>query len=511
MPECASGRAVVLLCLADILVRPRNGLARHVIATALHREGGGAGVCRGGRQPAGRFPHMSYVRPGSEVVRLFEPPSPAASSTRSNCPHLQSGLLSFHDAASWPGGRVPSSGEDVSLPAGARMLLSRDVGVLLGRLTIPSTSELIVGENATHGVAIDASGIDVQGALRAGSESCRLLTRVTFTLHGTRPATRAALDALPPWTKGISVTGTLELHGERFHRSWARLARSVAPGDTSVLLQRSANWEAGQQIVLTTTALKDARDWHRNEVLTLSGQLSPAPHGFGAALQLTSPAQFAHEANDAWQGEVGLLSRRIVVQGAAGDSEPTDVTPLACEDGTWVLTAHSMPCPNHLTGFGAHIIASGSGATARIAGVELRRVGQTNVLGRYPVHFHVMGDVSTSGSPRAYVTDSSIHRSYYRCVSIHGTHRALVSQTVAYDAIGHCFYLEDGVEEHNTIEYNLAAHVHFIGAPGRAGGQRCGPGQTGRRCAIAAPSAPIARGGRGANPAAVAAPRAALL
>ena len=32
---------------------------------------------------------------------------------------------------------------------------------------------------------------------------------------------------------------------------------------------------------------------------------------------------------------------------------------------------------------------------------------------------------------------------------------------------GYCYYLEDGVEEGNLIEFNLAAHVHFLGAPPR--------------------------------------------
>ena len=33
---------------------------------------------------------------------------------------------------------------------------------------------------------------------------------------------------------------------------------------------------------------------------------------------------------------------------------------------------------------------------------------------------------------------------------------------MAYDVIGHCYYLEDGSEEDNTFEHNLGAHVHFL-------------------------------------------------
>lgn len=80
------------------------------------------------------------------------------------------------------------------------------------------------------------------------------------------------------------------------------------------------------------------------------------------------------------------------------------------------------------------------------------------------MHFHLLGDC-----PDCYVKDSSFHKSFYRCVSIHGTNRSIISENVAYDVKGYCYYLEDGVEENNSIEFNLAAHIHNIGPdqPGR--------------------------------------------
>ena len=434
---------------------------------------------RGGGAMLGASATGGIIRPGSAVVGVYDPPTPIPPPRRYNCPHQRPNLVSFHDTSLWPNNVCPAAGMDFSLPANTHVILWRNAntfGQHFGVVTVPPGSALIIGENISHGVSIAATGFIVRGSFLAGSSTCRLSTRLTITLHGTRPSTRAALDALPAHAKGISVTGQLELHGQLYHRTWTRLARRVQPGDTSVLLQAPVNWVAGQQVVLTTTALKDSREWHRNEVLTLTGQVTP-PHGFGSALNLATPATHAHEANDAWQGEVGLLSRSIIVQGAAGDSEPTDTSPLACADSDWyVLGSTSKSCNNHKTGYGAHVRAAGAAAVLRLSGVELRRVGQTNVLGRYPVHFHMMGDVAApdGGLPRALVRDCAIHRSYYRCVSVHGTNRSLVSTTVAYDAVGHCYYLEDGVEEYNTFEYNLAAHVHWIGGePGRSTGQTC--------------------------------------
>ena len=78
-----------------------------------------------------------------------------------------------------------------------------------------------------------------------------------------------------------------------------------------------------------------------------------------------------------------------------------------------------------------------NGGNGYVEGVELRRMGQTNILGRYPMHFHLLGRGS-----RGYLKDSSIFRSFYRCVSIHGTYGVTVSENVAFDVVGHCYYLE---------------------------------------------------------------------
>jgi hypothetical protein len=94
-----------------------------------------------------------------------------------------------------------------------------------------------------------------------------------------------------------------------------------------------------------------------------------------------------------------------------------------------------IPCSGgFLTGFGGHVLLRGP---SRLAGVEFWRMGQTNVLGRYPVHFH-----RNAYGPQSYVTDCAVHRSYFRAVVLHDTHEAVVSRNVAYDIEGHAFYLE---------------------------------------------------------------------
>lgn len=63
-----------------------------------------------------------------------------------------------------------------------------------------------------------------------------------------------------------------------------------------------------------------------------------------------------------------------------------------------------------------------------IQGVEFMHMGQQS-MGHYPVHFHMNGDVDERGgyNPPTYVKDLSIHHSFSRCVTIHGSNGLLVS------------------------------------------------------------------------------------
>lgn len=385
-----------------------------------------------------------------------DPPAPKLSRIRATCPHLQSGLLNWHSASTWSTGSVPQAGQNATLPENSKVIVTSSVVEELGYIIVPQSSELIFGENS-HGITVDAIGFDVQGVLRAGSDTCLIQTPITITLHGTRPVDAVTNPKLVTY-KGIAVTGTISLHGKRYFRTWTRLAKAVSPGDSVLMLQHPVNWEPGQQIVLITTALKDSKEWHQNEVLVVKAVHPNPPSNVGSIVYLSGQAKYQHVANSGYQAEVGLLSRKIVIQGAANDSEPTDPDPLNCTGDRWIYGTYEQPCSNRaLTGFGAHVIVH-EGGLAFVEGVELYRVGQTNVLGRYPMHFHLLGEC-----PKCYFRYSSVHRSYYRCISIHGTNSSLVTENVGYDITGYCYYLEDGVESNNTISFNLAAFIHNIG------------------------------------------------
>ncbi len=123
------------------------------------------------------------------------------------------------------------------------------------------------------------------------------------------------------------------------------------------------------------------------------------------------------------RGEVGLLTRNIKIQ-ASADAEQSFL--------------------------GGHIMAMPS-SKMYVEGVELQRMGQNLTLARYPIHWHLVGDAKGQ-----YIRNAAIHDTYNRCVTVHGTNYLQVENNVTYNNVGHCFFMEDGIEHGNEFVHNLA-------------------------------------------------------
>ena len=113
------------------------------------------------------------------------------------------------------------------------------------------------------------------------------------------------------------------------------------------------------------------------------------------------------------------------------------------------------PETSRRTQFGAQIMIHSPGnesSVGRIENVAFEDVGQAFLLGKYPIHFHMIGRVTKS-----YVKNNSIQRSYNRGTTIHGVHYLRVSRNVYYNVMGHTIFIEDAAETKNLIEYNVVA------------------------------------------------------
>ncbi|KXZ46641.1 hypothetical protein GPECTOR_42g852 [Gonium pectorale] len=180
--------------------------------------------------------------------------------------------------------------------------------------------------------------------------------------------------------------------------------------------------------MVATSLYRDEYE-NQNEVAAVQSVSSD-----GRTVVLQSALQYPHYGGPEYQTEVGLLSRSILLQSWPGAAS---------------------------TRTGGHVKIMGQG---RLEGVLSYRMGQRNVLGAYPFHWHNAGNAQGV----SYARDCAVFNSFYRCFVIHGTNNLVLTDNVAFHVDGSCFYLEDGVEEGNWLQRNLGAFVHVIGLP--AGG-----------------------------------------
>jgi len=317
------------------------------------------------------------------------------------------GALAWSDPATWPSGRVPLAGDSVVIPEGLAVHLDT---------TPPSLSSLrIVGTLVfdEKDLSLTVGWIIVNGQMRIGTEAHPYRHRALITLTGS-PGD-GDVDGMG--NKVLGVTGILDLHGEP-RPGWTRLSAPAEQGATQVVLQAATGWRAGDRIVLASAGY----DQNQTEEAIVAS-------AGGRTVSLTQPLRYPHDGDVATisgvgvdeRTEVALLSRNITVQGDTGTAP----------------------------GYGGHLIVL-AGARARVEGVELFQMGQRGRLARYPMHWHVAGDVTGQ-----YFRRNSVWHTFNRCVTVHGSDNAVVSDNVCYDHTGHGYFLEDGAESGNTIVRNL--------------------------------------------------------
>ncbi|EGC28910.1 hypothetical protein DICPUDRAFT_90740 [Dictyostelium purpureum] len=365
----------------------------------------------------------TLLKKDSELVTIQKPPLELDPQDTSTCPYKDTDLVHWHDPSIWPNNLVPLPSSNIVLPEGKRALISpcsisqTDV---YQKISIPKNSELVFTDS---NITIHIHDILVLGKFTMGTKSCRYNSYINIIFHGSK--TTEDTISQHYGSKGIAVEkgGFISIHGKQYHYTWTKLSATV--------WSDSVNWEVGQQVLITTSIFKDEVD-NQNEVLTIAAIQ-------GKTIQFTTPVKFYHYGGQEYQSEVALLSRRIVLNGDGDGSADND-------------------------SFGGHVLVVGEG---QFAGIQLKKCGQTNLKARYPLHFHLAGIVKNS-----FISDCSVTNSYYRCYTIHGTSNLTLSNNVAFDARGHCYYLEDGVEVDNNLLFNLAAYVHPIGSPAQGRDQK---------------------------------------
>ncbi|XP_070541075.1 fibrocystin-L-like [Ptychodera flava] len=359
----------------------------------------------------------------------------------------------------WGGYDPPVAGDFVIIPAGQTLVLDVDTPVLK-MLLIEGGS--VIFDDADVELKAENILIMDDGLLQVGTEEEPFQHKGIITMHG-----HVRSQELPMYgAKTLAVRhGTLDLHGIPVPVTWTHLATTAAAGANQITLMLSVTWQVGDEIVIATT--NHRHSMIENEVVTIT-----AVSDDGQTLTIEPPLEYEHisvlETLDGevleTRAEVGLLTHNVVVRGSVQD-EWTEVIE-ACEEEFDTNQFATQTCFQGRFGeeigsdqFGSQIMLFAREqdqglVTGRIEYVEVHHAGQAFRLGRYPIHFHLNGDVSGS-----YVRGCGIHDTFNRAVTIHAVHNLLVEHNVAYNIMGHAYFLEDGNETNNTIQYNLGVFV----------------------------------------------------
>ncbi len=358
----------------------------------------------------------------------------------------------WSDPKTWGNGVVPSDGANVSIPSNASIMLDQNIN--LGNLEVLGSLEV-----KDQDVSINAKNIMVHGIFRIGSQAKPFEHKASITLNASDPNE----NNMGMGTRGILVMGgKLELYGQSPNLAWTKLAENTPDNSSKLSLVDAVNWKAGDQIVVAPT------DFYNDGSFTKTSEteLLEISSVTGSTVSLKTPLekfrwgklQYATDSGMSLtpgtlskpdpgvpnvldeRAEVGNLTRNIVIQGA--------------DDDLWKTQ-----------GFGAHVMVMDKNSSVNIDGVELRRMGQSGIFGRYPIHFHNLSYDSTGkdlgDATNMIVQNSSIHDSAQRCVVIHGSDGVSIKNNICYDIKGHAMFLEDAVERRNTFDHNLILKIRF--------------------------------------------------
>jgi hypothetical protein len=357
----------------------------------------------------------------------------------------QSGLWS--DPKTWEGGQLPAVGNSVQIREGHEVIYDRDSDQALravfvaGHLSFAANRDtrLDVGiitiqngnDTTEHGFSCKAVSPTVdpdkpKAALEIGTPDMPIdaahhaLIRLVY-FEGMDPQSAPSI---------VCCGGRMEFHGAPLNRTWLKLGEDAKKGASVVVVSEPVTgWRAGDKLIVVGNVRQNkiaktfvrppggVRDGTQTEDRTLLAV-------DGARLTLDKPLDYDHVGSGDFRTEVANLSRNVVVESANPEK----------------ARGHTM----------YHKHSAGS-----ISYAEFRHLGKEGVLGRYAIHFHLVGDTMRGSS----VVGVSIWDSGNRWITIHGTNYLVVRDCVGYNSIGHGFFLEDGTEQYNVLDRNLAVQA----------------------------------------------------
>jgi hypothetical protein len=356
---------------------------------------------------------------------------------------VKSGRWSAPDT--WDARRVPGEGDRVLIARQTRVLYDADSPAVIRYLQAAGVLSFARDRSTTLNVGV----ITIQATEEYAETGFDCHAAVEEKKHASAPGERAALevgtpqDPIPhPHTARIRLhltagmdgkdgpaivccDGRMDFHGAVMNRTWLELGKNAVPGDQRVVLSEAVTgWHVGDEVLLTG-AKRTYASARRKDPNASSSETRRITKIDGLTLHLDKPLAQEHLGEGEFRCEVANLSRNVIIESA---------DPKAGR-------GHTM----------YHRHCAGGISYARFA-----HLGQEGMLGRYPIHYHLVGDTMRGSS----VIGAAIVDSHNRWVTIHGTHFLVVRDCVGYQSIGHGFFLEDASEVYNLLDRNLGVQAY---------------------------------------------------
>src|SRR5262245_6158251 len=342
----------------------------------------------------------------------------------------------WSEGATWEGGRVPAGGTKVRVLPGH--IVTYDVlapeALIIRSLHMAGTVTFATDKPTQLNVGLikieDSDSTDEEGfdcdehaeepapdrprsALLVGTPDHPVAAsaRAVIQLHYVAGMKKESCPAI------VCCGGQMDFHGAPLSRTWVKLGASAAKGKREVTLAEPVTgWKTGDMVIITATKFGENKEnvTEERKIAAIDGQ----------TIRIDEPLAYEHLGEGEFRGEVANLSRNVVVESADPAGE----------------RGHTM----------YHRNSAGS-----ISYAEFRHLGKKDTLGRYSLHFHLVGSTMRGSS----VVGASIWDSHNRWLTIHGTNYLVVRDCVGYRSVGHGYFLEDGTEIYNVLDHNLAVEA----------------------------------------------------
>lgn len=262
----------------------------------------------------------------------------------------------------------------------------------------------------------------------------------------------AALD------RGLVIVGTGELYifgNDARVKGWTTLAETAEIDDDVLTLDDAplGHWKLYDELVIASTDFEYADQWVKDDVIPMS-KWGGHPEGYSQGEERfiaaftaipeelvlnqildhqhwsgTTTVSFASGTYSITEkGEVGNLTRSVVVRGEESAYSSVERGGTRHSGHVILMMEEGVPDVPY----------------CEVDWAEFRNLGVEGKLGRYPFHWHMLGDARHgTGLARPYLRDSSIHHCINRFVTVHNTSYVDVERNVGYDTLGGGFFLED--------------------------------------------------------------------